>query len=129
PLETQTPAGQLLHRQWHQHVGGASVASLPLEHEGQTVAVVSFRADTREAFSAETISEWRALLAPLAPALVLLRKAERTLPRHLADRALQTWRALRSAPRFKQLALLALAPALLWFFFGSVTYVVTVPCQ
>lgn len=129
PLETPTPAGQLLHRQWHQHVGGASVASLPLEHDGQVVAIVSFRADMREGFTTETIAEWRALLAPLAPALVLLRKADRGLPRHVADRALQGWRALRAAPLVKRLLLLAFAPALLWFCFGSVTYVVTVPCE
>lgn len=129
PLETKTPTGQLLHKQWHQHVGGASVASIPLVHEDQVVAVASFRADTRDQFAAELIAEWSAMLAPIAPVLLVLARAERGIPRHIADRAREGWRAVRTAPRFKRAMYLALAPAVLWLLFGRTTYVVTVPCE
>ncbi len=129
PLETTTPTGQLLHKQWHQHVGGATVASLPLVHEGQTIAVASFRADTRDQFTPEIIAEWSGLLAPLAPVLLVLQRAERGIARHIADRARETWRAVRSAPRFKRCMYLALLPALGWLVFGRTMYVVTVPCE
>lgn len=129
PLETAAPLGQLLHKQWHQHVGGASVASLPLLYEGQVVAVVSFRADTRDRFTPEMIAEWNGLLAPLAPVLVVLGRAERGLARHALDLARERWRKLRTAPRFKQALYVALVPALAWMLLGRITYVVTVPCE
>lgn len=129
PLETATPTGQLLHKQWHQHVGGATVASLPLIHDGSTIAVASFRADTREHFSDEIIAEWAGLLAPLAPVLLVLQRAERGITRHIADRVRETWQAVRAAPRFRKCTYLALLPALGWLIFGRTMYVVTVPCE
>lgn len=128
-LESPTPVGQLLHKQWHQHVGGASVASLPLVYEGNVIAVVSFRADTKDRFSAETIAEWNTLLTPLAPVLVVLQRAERSLPRHLLDRAREGLKRVQTAPRFKQALYLALVPAVAWLVLGKMTYVVTVPCE
>ncbi len=129
PLETTTPAGQLLHKQWSQHIGGASVASLPLVYDGQVVAVASFRADAKERISPETIAEWNGLLAPLAAPLVLLQRAERGLLRHTVDRARESWRKLRRAPVFKKCLYAALVPAIGWLLLGRTTYVVTVPCQ
>jgi hypothetical protein len=129
PLETTAPIGQMLHKQWHQHVSGATVASVPLMHEGQVVAVVSFRADTRDRFTAEIIAEWSALLAPVAPVLVVLERAERGLARHALDRTREGWRKLRRAPLFKQAMYVALVPALAWLLLGKTTYVVTVPCE
>jgi multidrug resistance efflux pump len=129
PFETATPTGQLLHKQWHQHIGGATVASIPLTHEGRVVAVVSFRADSQEQFSRDLVTDWAGLLAPIAPVLLVLARAERGIARHISDRAREGWRAIRTAPRVRQCLYLALLPALGWLLFGSTTYVVTVPCE
>ncbi len=120
-------SGFRLHQQWQHLAGGASVVSIPLNAGERCVAVLSMRRRAEEPFKSEQLEEVRALVEPFAPALLLVRDASRTLPRHIADTARGSVAALvQPGHRGRKLLCALAAAAALWFCVGTLDYRLTV---
>ncbi len=118
-----------LHAQWHDAARGASVASLPLRFCEQVVAILSVRHSGNEELTAEGLAKLHQTVEPLAPALVLLRKAQRGLPTHAIDALRSTWQWLRSRGGVgRKVLLAAVVAAAAWIAFGTLPFRPTVPC-
>lgn len=119
----------LVHKQWHESVGRAAVASIPLRHQGQIAAVLSLRGAGQQVFGGAEIKKLQELTATLAPGIVLLERAGRTLPQHLRDEVRRRAALLAGSSRARRLALAVLVAATAWLAVGHMEYVVTTPCE
>jgi len=118
-----------LHKQWHSAARLAAVASIPLTAGDECVAVVSMQHRCGSAFTHDDIQRIRSAIEPFAAALVLLKRAQRGVIRHLWESA-HDWLATLVRPRRYGLKITSvLIPLLLcYFLFGSMAYEVRVPC-
>lgn len=120
----------LLHEQWSESANNAAVCSLPVTVSDQIVAVVSMRRKNDDPFTPDEVEKAQSLLEPFAPAILVVEKANRSLPGHLLDAARTGWIELMKPKRIgRKLAALAFVALTLWFLFGTMTYSVTVPCS
>lgn len=127
---SDSPAsGHRLHKQWRAAAKGDAVASIPLRVDDRTVAVLSVRKRSGDAFNNDQIEDIRKHVEPFAPALLLTRKASRGLWTHACDSVVELARRCTSPERTaaKLTGVLVLAAAL-WFMFGTIHYQVTTPC-
>jgi RND family efflux transporter MFP subunit len=97
-----------LHERWRAATGGACVLSLPIRSGEEVVAVTSFRRAADQPFDADDIDALEKLLAPLAGAIPLVRRATRGLGAHASEsaRALAGWALGRNSVRKKAVLLL-----------------------
>ncbi|QDU68544.1 efflux RND transporter periplasmic adaptor subunit [Engelhardtia mirabilis] len=114
---------------WHHKVGG-SVAVIPLLGGDGPRGVVALRRAPGLTFEPAELDRVAELIGPYLPALELLRRASRGLPRHVADTGRAQLDALRRAGAWGRRAIVA-AIALfgLWFLFGSLPHSLSVPCE
>lgn len=120
--------GHRLHCQWQATVGRATVASLPLRAGERVVAVLSLRHQDAEALKPEALAEIEKLVAPFAPALLLLQQARRGWWQHGRELFGGAARAaLRPGCWGRKAAALAFLAGLGWFLFGTLPYSVIVP--
>ena len=121
-------SGHLLHKRWHETAGKAAVASIPLQANGRTVSVISIRYRSGEQITKERLNEVHAMVGPFAPALGLLRTAQRSLIEHFAD-SLHAVGQATWAPGRPGRKVLAAAAVLfsVWFCFFTTDYRVRVP--
>lgn len=118
-----------LHKQWHAATAGDAVASIPLQVEGRTRAVLSLRRNPHQPFEPQQIQELRTRIEPFAAALQVLEKAQRGVVRHAADCLGEGLMALQTPGRWgAKLMTAAAVLAAATFFFGSADYDLTVPC-
>jgi hypothetical protein len=118
-----------LHKQWQTIAEGDAVASIPLQAHGATAAILSLRRRPDQPFTREQLGEIHALVEPFAGALLLTRKAHRSLLRHTLDTAHSAVDVFRESGRTGAKVGLGVAAALaVWFFFGTLDYQITVPC-
>lgn len=136
PVVFQTPARQSdpsdpgfrVHKRWHDHVGGACLASIPLDAGGGGAMIVSLRRKPELPFSAEEIRTVRTLMEPYAPAFGLIDRANRSLAAHAKRSAAQSWKGLLSPSGWGRKASAAAGVAfVLWVLFGSLAYDVSAP--
>ncbi len=127
-LPDQVASEHRLHKQWHNAARGAAVASIPLRVGKTIVAVLSTRLKYGASFTAEDLQQIREAVEPFAPALLLIRRAQRGLASHTMD-ALREAAAALLGPRSYGWKLTVAACVLLagWFAFGTLTYEITVP--
>jgi hypothetical protein len=127
--DRRTSTGCRLHRQWHDSVNNAPVASIPLKSGDRCVAVVSMKRHLGELFTSDGIDKLGTLLQPYAPALDLVDRANRGVLRHATESLGRTIHGFvmpsRWVPKVIVLSMLALVA---WLAFGSMEYTVTVPC-
>jgi len=121
-------SGYLLHRSWQGASGGAAVASIPLQIDGEIVAILSLRHVPGQTFSREQLEKVRELAAPLMPGALLLDRADRRLRDHawtytkqlIADRLeTDTWT--------RRVIFGAILGLVFLIAFGKQTYYITVP--
>lgn len=119
-----------LHRQWQGSAQGAAVASIPLRADGKTAAVLSLRRQADRPFSSEQLAEVRTRVEAYLPALELIGRASRGVPRHVWDAARSFGRRLVAAREGRLRVTVAMAvAAAMGFFFGRMDYRLTVPCE
>ena len=111
-----------LHGSWRAAAQGASVASIPLVHRGECVAVLGVRAPASQPFTADSLQKLRATVETYAGALRLMREARRSLPRHAVDASQQAVRWVGQGGWGRRIALGAGALSGLWFVFGTLPY-------
>jgi hypothetical protein len=125
----RTSTGCRLHRQWHDSINNAPVASIPLKSGDRCIAVVSMKRHFGELFTNEGINKLGTLLQPYAPALDLVDRANRSALRHATESLRRTvynfLRPSRWASKVVVLSILALGA---WLGFGTMEYTVTSPC-
>lgn len=119
-----------LHKKWHQSARGDAVASVPLWIGDDIIAVISFRRRADEPFSRDTISDLQSRTEPLAPALQLTVRANRSLGAHARDRTAGLLEKLLGRGHVR-LKLGVLAAMLLVGFvaLGRLDYAVTAPAR
>ncbi len=119
-----------LHRRWHQAVGEAPVASIPLYSGHRCVAVVSMLRDKQARFSSEELAKIEETVTPFAPALLLVARATRGLLAHAvsAVRNGVAWLLARRTYQRKVVAAVLVA-FIAVFCLASTDYQVTVPSQ
>lgn len=116
-----------LHSQWRQASGGAAVVSAPVIANGRCLAIVSIRQMPRARLGAHDLALIERLLGHVAQVLPLLQRAAMSTPERLRARCTagaQWLMAPQAAGR--KLLMLATLTLCAWFFFGSMTHVVTV---
>ncbi len=122
-------SGHRLHRQWHGDAKGASVASMPLRMDGETVAVLSLRRGAARPFTRGGIAEIQQQVEAYAPALLLTRRANRSVWRHAVDSVREAVGKLTSpGPHGSRITVIVTALFIGWFVFGTWEYQITVPC-
>ncbi len=119
-----------LHRQWRSSIGDAAVASVPLEVDGQCMAVLSLTRPGNVGFQKEELAEIAQLAGAYAPALQLVARAGRGWLAHTGDtlRGALLWLVKRNkwGRRVTAAAIVALA---VWFCIGTWEYRLSTPCQ
>lgn len=122
-------ASYRLHRQWQAVARGDAVASMPLKAGAEAVAVVSLRRRSEQPFVTAQLAELRAKVEPYAPALRLLRHANRGLLRHTVDALGDAMRAAITPGRWSFKALVtAVVLGAVVSVFGTMNYRVAVTC-
>ncbi len=119
-----------LHKQWHDEVGGAPVASVPLMVGDKCVAVLGMSRAKQLPFSSDELSQINETVAPFAPAMMLVARADRSLPRHSID-TLKQGTSWLLAPRSYQRKMItaAILAGIAWFCFATIGYQITVPSR
>jgi len=120
--------GYRIHKRWHDKLGSACLASIPIDAGDNTTMVVSLRRRIELPFNAEEISTVETLMQPFAPAFGLVERANRSLLVHTkrsTASSVRTWFSPRGWGR-KVVALGMLAFAG-WVGFGSLDYSVSAP--
>ena len=124
-LSDKEHANFLIHSQWHQKSGGASVASIPVSHENKIVGVLSLQRQADQPFDAEELQRVENSISNFVPAIGLMKKAHRTLRDHwVEDYAQYLPRLLRSSWAAKLAAFVVLI-----FLFGWIPYYPTFVCS
>ncbi len=119
-----------LHRQWHESAGGDAVVSFPLIVAGKVKYVIGLRRGGSPGFRTHEIDKLRELVEPYAPALELLRRANRRLASHVADSVHKHYFSLSGPGEVgRKIFASLLAIAFGWFLLGSMTYDITVPAR
>ncbi len=127
--EESVTTGHRLHKQWHESAKGSAVASIPMRDGDRLVAVLSLRKRADDPFTRDQIDTIRKHVEPFGAALILTNRASRSLAKHCRDAVHGMVETLTTPGRLPAkigglLGLLATA----WFFFGPITYELTVPC-
>ncbi len=118
-----------LHQQWHGAVHGGAVASIPLHVQDAPAAILSLRQRADQPFTREQIDRIRARVEPYAAALLLARRASRSLPVHVADACHGLGTSMLGSGHLGRKVVCALsAVSAVVFCFGSMPYHRTVPC-
>lgn len=120
--------GYRVHKLWHDKLGGACLASIPLDAGNGAVMIVSLRRRIELPFNADEIKTIETLMLPYAPAFGLIERANRSLLAH-ARKALAKSGTELVAPRSwgRKAFALATLTAVMWFCFGTIGYSVTAP--
>lgn len=121
--------GHALQRRWHESSHHAAVASVPLKVGERVAAVVALRHVGGQTFSRELLEKIRAAVEPYAPALEMLQRADRSVPRHILDSIRSGVNDLVTPGRWSRKAsVVAVAAGVLWFLFGTLPYDVPAHC-
>ena len=118
-----------LHKQWQQESGSSAVASFPLIASEQCVGIVSVRTSDAQRIGDETVNTVQQLISPLAPGLVLLQQANRSLRDHAVNSVQSRLSALKPNGRTGMVVWMLATMFALWFTCGSMNYEVQVPCH
>lgn len=116
-----------LHDAWRETLNAGMVVSYPLQGPDGIAWVVSMAVAPGEELDEGGLQQTHAALQPLVDALLLMRRAERSLGGHALDLVRDEVQSLRTPSRWRRTALIAgslLAAA--WFCFGTLTHSVTV---
>lgn len=120
----------LLHRKWRKGSAATLTASIPLEHEGKVIAVIGIRDQRGQHLTPEQLQRVLEIASPLVPAMLLLKKADRGLLRHGAEKARDLW-ATSTRTRMLARAAMVLTVLLLatWMIVGKQTHHVVAGCS
>jgi hypothetical protein len=128
-LQADSPQHFRLHQEWHAAANGDAVASVPLTSNERIVAVISIRCRQAEMPNRDRFIEIQERVEAYVPALILARRATRSLPRHACENIYETTATLFSAGNWgKKLLAASLAAVLGWCVFGSMDHHLTVSC-
>ncbi len=116
-----------LHAAWLRHRGCGTVATVPLEVEGSTVAVVAVASAEADGLRDQLLAAIAQEISVYASLLPVSRLATRSLRRHAMDSVDATFARLGSRLQRTALGLALVVATLLWLIFGTMTYRVTVP--
>lgn len=126
----ESPAARFgLHKHWHDEAGLA-VASVPMTIGDRCVAVLALIRPKKLPFSHSELAQIRETVAPFAPAMELVAKADRHLVRHSLD-SLKSGVQWMLAPRGhgRRALILAALVGMALFCLATIRYKVTVPSQ
>lgn len=119
-----------LQKEWRQEIDSELTASIPLKHGDKVLAIVSLRDSRKNGLTDEQLKKVEKIATPLLPAMVLLRKADRSVLSHMSDRVHDVY---RSSTHVRHLAHCAGAIVFVllvaWFILGSQTYQVVATCR
>ena len=123
-------ADHRLHRQWSHVAGGDTVASVPLYHGEECVAVLALRCNPIRELNWSELREIGHAAEQQAAVLPVARLAHRGPLQHLWDSARGAVRSLVGEGARRSASITALVCALvLWFAFGTLRFSLTVPAS
>lgn len=121
--------GHRLHEQWSLSVGGASVATIPLQIKGSCICTLSLRRSASKPFTREELDNIRGVVEPWAPGITLIDRADRNLVSYVCDLIHSGIHAVLQPKEWTRKTILLLTVALTgWFCFGSLQHRLTVSC-
>ena len=122
-LEQDVPRNHRLHRQWAEAAAGCNVATIPLETDGATVAILALRRPGGEPFNPEQIANLQQTCGTYAPALELVDRANRGLVAHAAAAlCAQVGGAFKIKNAASTLIKAAIVALIAWIAIGTVPY-------
>ena len=117
-----------VHKRWQQHLGGASVASIPLDAGQGSTMIVSMRRRADLPFSDEELESIKGLMEPYAPAFGLIDRANRSIRSHCIASVKHTAKETMSPRGWgRKVAALAMLGLTAWVAFGTMTFSVNAP--
>lgn len=120
----------LLHRQWAHSSNQSSVLSVPLNHEGRVIGVISFRRDVRQPFSVSERLQMEQLSQRFAAPLQLMEVASRSFLGQLSAAAGQVVRrSMKRGAWGRWAVLLTLLLAAGWFSMGRTQFHPRCACE
>jgi len=122
--------GHHLARKWHEEVGGAAVAVLPLHVRGELSALVALRRGADHPFTREELDELAKLVDPYGPALDLVERAHESLRDHALRQWKETTSRIRQPKTVRRALLLVIGLAVAaWLAFGTKVYQLSLPAR
>lgn len=119
-----------VHHFWHRLTGESCVATIPLQVDDQTVAVLSIRRRSGEPFLQDDIDRIRMLAESFAPALPLVDRASRSIVRHFWESTVALTHQVFSWHKIGQkAAILCFCAFVAWFIFGTTQHQILAPCK
>ncbi|HED52847.1 MAG TPA: HlyD family efflux transporter periplasmic adaptor subunit [Phycisphaerales bacterium] len=126
--ETKQLKKYRVHKRWQQHLGGACVASIPLDAGNGATMIVSMRRRTDLPFSDEELESIKGLMEPYAPAFGLIDRANRSVLAHCASSVKHTTKELFSPRGWGcKVAALSMLGIMAWVAFGTMTFSANAP--
>jgi len=120
--------GYRVHKAWFDKLGGACVASIPLDAGNGSKMVVSMRRRAELPFNAEELDSIETLMAPYAPAFGLIDKANRSLFAHASKSTKTTTRNIfRPTGWGRKVFVLGVLSLMAWVGFGTMSYNINAP--
>ncbi len=117
-----------LHQRWHENAGRAAVASVPLMVGDEVIAILSLRRRADQAFTFDELTRVRDLAAPFAPALLLVERSARSVPRHAFDTLRDAAVAFTQRKAWaRRVIALAVTVFIAWFCLGTLPFSLTAP--
>ncbi|MEE9126783.1 MAG: efflux RND transporter periplasmic adaptor subunit, partial [Planctomycetota bacterium] len=118
-----------LHTQWSRAVGGDSVGSFPVKAGNRTIAVISLRVNSAMGLHEDNLIAYANELESYSALMSVARNASRNLIHHAGASAKAGLQKVYGKRDWKSYTWLTLAGLfLLWLFFGTMAYSLTVPC-
>ena len=122
--------GHRLHKKWHEQCGNVPVATIPLIVDDNCVAVLGLRFPADRPCTSTEFEKISSLVTPLAPGLLLLERAQRTLGTHLVDAIrIQSRKFVRKGSFGRQAFVAVLLALVAWMVFGKCEHRISVPCE
>ena len=128
--EDQPNTGHRLHKRWHEQCGNVPVATIPMMVDGKCIAILALRFPADRPCKSKDIEKIASVVTPLAPGLLLLERAQRTLGTHLYDALrVQTQKFVSKGSVGRKVFAVAIVALVAWMAFGKCEHRISVPCE
>jgi len=118
-----------LNKRLHEQTGGAAVCSVPIRSNGEVVGVLNLQRDLAEPFTEDEVKTLEESVEAYAPALEMLRKANKTVSSHVKEKAREKFQStFFGSSRKRKIFGYAMAAAAIWFVLGYMPFSPKIPC-
>lgn len=128
--DDQPNTGHRLHKKWHEQCGNVPVATIPLIVDEKCIAVLALRFPADRPCKSKELEKIASVVTPLAPGLLLLERAQRTISSHLFEVArIHATKFLTRGSYGRKALAVGFVAIMSWIVFGKCEHRISVPCE